>query len=67
MITDLSAGTFAPNTMINKSDVANLPMDTITELGAALILFRQLHGNARLVMWKSDVSQAYRWMPMHKR
>jgi hypothetical protein len=68
LITDLSAGTYAPNTMIQKSDVANLPMDSISELGAALIQFRQTYGNdVHLVMWKSDVSQAYRRMPMHKR
>ena len=67
LISNLSAGDYAPNTMINKADIANLPLDTITELGSALISFRQTHGNAKLVMWKSDVSQAYRRMPMHKR
>ena len=67
LISNLSAGDYAPNTMIDKANVANLPLDTITELGSALISFRQAHGNAKLVMWKSDVSQAYRRMPMHKR
>jgi hypothetical protein len=67
LITNLSAGDFAPNTMINKTNVSNLPLDTISELGAALIAFRRDHGNVELVMWKSDVSQAYRRMPMHKR
>lgn len=67
LITNLSAGEFAPNTMIEKAQVSNLPMDGITELGAALIDFRHQHGNIKLVMWKSDVSQAYRRMPMHER
>jgi hypothetical protein len=67
LITNLSAGDFAPNTMIDKSTVTNLPLDTISELGAALIAFRRIHGNVTLVMWKSDVSQAYRRMPMHRR
>jgi len=67
LITNLSAGDFAPNTMIEKSAVANLPLDTIFELGATLIAFRRAHGNTTLVMWKSDVSQAYCRMPMHKR
>ena len=67
LITNLSAGDFAPNTMIEKSEVTNLPLDTISELGAALIAFRRAHGDVTLVMWKSDVSQAYRRMPMHKR
>ena len=67
LITNLSAGDFAPNTMIDKSDVTNLPLDTITKLGSALISFRQVHRNTKLVMWKSDVSQAYHRMLMHKR
>src|SRR6267154_600205 len=66
LITNLSAGDFAPNTMIDKSLVTNLPLDTIMELGATLIAFRWNYGNVKLVMWKSDVSQAYRRMPMHK-
>jgi hypothetical protein len=53
--------------MIDKTSVSNLPLDTVSELGAALIAFRQIHGNVELVMWKSNVSQAYRRMPMHKR
>ena len=67
LITNLSTSDFAPNTIIDKSYVSNLPLDTISELGSALIAFRQDHGNVDLIMWKSDVSQAYRRMPMHKR
>jgi hypothetical protein len=67
LISNLSAGDFAPNTMIEKSEVSNLPLDTISELGAALIAYRRAHGAVTLVMWKSDVSQAYRRMPMHRR
>jgi hypothetical protein len=66
LITNLSTSDFAPNTIIDKSYVSNLPLDTISELGSALIAFRQDHGNVDLIMWKSDVSQAYRRMPMHK-
>jgi hypothetical protein len=39
LITNLSAGDYAPNMMINKALVSNLPMDTISDLGAALIAF----------------------------
>ena len=67
LITNLSAGDYAPNTMIDKSKVTNLPLDTISDLGAALIAFCRSHGNVKLLMWKSDVSQAYRRMPMHER
>jgi hypothetical protein len=51
--------------MIEKANVLNLPLDTIMELGAALIDFHRAPGNT-FVMWKSDVSQAYCRMPMHK-
>ena len=67
LISNLSAGDYAPNTMIDKNKVSNLPLDTITDLGAALIAYRRIHGDIELVMWKSDVAQAYRRMPMHKR
>ena len=67
LISNLSAGDYAPNTMIDKNKVSNLPLDTITDLGAALIAYRRIHGDIELVMWKSDVVQAYRRMPMHKR
>ena len=59
LISNLSAGDYAPNTMINKNKVTNLPLNTITDLGAALIAYRRTHGDIKLVMWKSDVAQAY--------
>ena len=66
LITNLSTGNFAPNTMIDKSYVSNLPLDTISELGSALIAFQRDHGDVDLVMWKSDISHAYRRMLMHQ-
>ena len=57
IITNLSAGDFAPNTMIKKDNVTNLPLDMITKLGSTLISFHWVHRNAKLVMWKSDVLQ----------
>jgi hypothetical protein len=66
LISNLSASEYAPNTMINKANVSNLPLDTITKLGTALVSFCRAHGDAKLMMWKSDVSQAYHRMPIHK-
>ena len=66
LITNLSAGDFVPNAMIEKSNVTNLPLDTISDLGTTLIAFWHKHGNIPLLMWKSDVSQAYHRMPMPK-
>jgi hypothetical protein len=50
LITNLSAGDFAPNTMIEKNNVSNLPLTTISDLGVALVAFRRDYGNVPLVM-----------------
>ena len=40
LISNLSTGDYTPNTMIDKDKVTNLPLHTITDLGAALIAYR---------------------------
>jgi hypothetical protein len=50
LIMNLIASDFAPNTMIEKANITNLPLDMITELGSAPISFRRVHGNSKLVM-----------------
>ena len=40
-------------------------MDSISDLGAALLRYRHTHPDAKLVMFKSDVSAAYRRLPLH--
>jgi hypothetical protein len=37
--TNFSVGNFALNSMIDKNQITNLPLDTISKLGAALINF----------------------------
>jgi hypothetical protein len=66
LISNFSTSEYMPNTMINKADISNLPLDTITKLGTTLISFCQAHGDAKLVMWKSDMLQAYCRMLIHK-
>ncbi|KAF8802435.1 hypothetical protein BYT27DRAFT_6759205 [Phlegmacium glaucopus] len=64
LVVDHSAGSYSPNSFIS-SDDASTHLDTLHALGAALIRVRKEHGNVPLVLFKTDVSQAYRRLPMH--
>ncbi|KIY43016.1 hypothetical protein FISHEDRAFT_78924 [Fistulina hepatica ATCC 64428] len=64
LVVDHSAGQFSLNSMIPKID-RSVHLDGLQQLGEALISARELHGDRPLVVWKSDVSHAYRILPMH--
>jgi len=64
LVVDHSAGDFSPNSYI-PSDEASIHLDMLHALGKALIRVKQRHGDARLVLFKMDVSQAYCCLPMH--
>ena len=65
LVTDHSAGEFALNNMISRADVAGVTLDNVYDLGQALRSFWVANPSQRLVIWKGDVSEAYRLMPMH--
>ena len=65
LINDHSARTFSLNSMIMWADVAGVKMDTISNLVDALLRYHQTHPSTTLVMFKSDVSAAYRQLPLH--
>jgi hypothetical protein len=50
--------------MIPKAE-ASIRLDNIHDLGRILRSVRASHPDHKLVMWKSDVTRAYRLMPMH--
>jgi hypothetical protein len=59
-------GEFSLNSMIPREAIAGARIDTLKNLGDRILSLRRIHGpDARLVVWKSDVSQAYRRLPMH--
>ena len=64
LVVDQSAGEYSPNSFISPGD-ASVHLDTLHALGAALIRVRKQHGDVPLVLFKTDVSQAYRRLPMH--
>jgi hypothetical protein len=66
LINDHSAGRFSLNSMIVREDVTGAQMDNISDLVSALLCYHHDHPNNTLVMFKSDVSAAYRYMLLHK-
>jgi len=65
LVIDQSAEPFALNDMIAKEE-SRIHLDNLHNLGDALRRVRMQHGeHVRLVCWKSDVSRAYRLIPMH--
>ncbi|TFY74939.1 hypothetical protein EWM64_g9073, partial [Hericium alpestre] len=66
LITDHSAGKFSLNSMIPKPDFhEKVQLDNIQDLGRILLRVRHEHPGRKIVLFKSDVAEAYRQMPMH--
>ena len=64
LVVDQSSGDYSPNSVIPRQGVA-VPLDNLHDLGAILRNVCALHGsNIRLVLFKSDVSQAYCRLPL---
>ncbi|GBE80967.1 hypothetical protein SCP_0306900 [Sparassis crispa] len=63
-INDHSAGPFSLNAMIDKANVGMRP-DNVQDLGCNLLRVRKLHGNIPIWLFKSDVKNVYRLIPMH--
>ncbi|KAF8813432.1 hypothetical protein BYT27DRAFT_7084856 [Phlegmacium glaucopus] len=64
LVVDHSAGNYSPNSYISSAD-AKVHLDTLRALGAALLRARKEHGDRELTLFKTDVSQAYRRLPVH--
>ncbi|TDL28528.1 hypothetical protein BD410DRAFT_834608 [Rickenella mellea] len=64
LITDQSKGAFALNQFIKHDEIA-VRYDNLHDLGRSLRAYRREEQNARLVLWKTDISQAFRRIPMH--
>ena len=65
MVTDQSAGQFSLNSMIPRDGIKGYPLDSMKHLGEELLFFRRVFGNQSLMLFKSDVSEAYHLMPVH--
>ncbi|KAF8553385.1 hypothetical protein OG21DRAFT_1477334 [Imleria badia] len=65
MVVDHSAGSPSLNDIIDWHLIAGTKMDGMRSLGASLLGFREEHPDAKLVIFKLDVSMAYHRLPMH--
>ncbi|KAF8812582.1 hypothetical protein BYT27DRAFT_7252098 [Phlegmacium glaucopus] len=65
LVTDHSAGPFSLNNMIDHTKVTGFPLDNLRQLGEILLDVKRSIGNVPITMWKSDISEAYRLMPVH--
>ncbi|PIL36254.1 hypothetical protein GSI_01916 [Ganoderma sinense ZZ0214-1] len=64
LINNLSAGRYSLNGMIRPESIKGAVLDGLPALGSELRKLRRDHPTEDLILWKSDVSQAYRRMPM---
>ena len=65
LVTDHSAGPFSLNSMIDHTCVTGFPLDNMHHLGEMLLNTRRSIGNVLLTLWKSDIADAYRLLPVH--
>jgi len=65
LVNDHSAGEFSLNSMIDHARVTGYPLDNLHQLGQMLLAHKELYPNTDLVMWKSDIAEAYRMCPLH--
>jgi hypothetical protein len=66
LVNDFSAGDFSLNSMVDRQYITGFPLDNLSHLGELLLRRKREKPGVKLVLWKSDVSEAYRICPMHK-
>ena len=66
LVNDLSAGPFSLNSMVDHQYVTGYPLDNLSHFGELLLRKRKEKPGVNFVVWKSDISEAYRLCPMHK-
>ncbi|KAH9856339.1 hypothetical protein C2E23DRAFT_882417 [Lenzites betulinus] len=64
LVNDHSARKYLLNSMIHPEAIKGVVLDGIPALGDALCHFRRMHPQRQIIMWKSNVLQAYRRMPV---
>ena len=64
LVTDHSAGLYSLNSFIDHSLVTGYPLDNLRHLGEVLLDIRRSLGNIPLILWKSDIAEVYRLMPV---
>jgi hypothetical protein len=65
LVTDHSAGRFSLNSMVDTERIRGCPLDNMRHIGEHLLELRRTYDSRPLVMFKSDIAEAYRLIPMH--
>ena len=65
LVTDLSAGSFSVNSMMDHEKVKGFPLDNLKHIGEVLLALWKAYPNRETLMWKSDITEAYRLLCMH--
>ncbi|KAG1735489.1 hypothetical protein EDD22DRAFT_787675, partial [Suillus occidentalis] len=65
LVVDHTADDYSLNSMIDQDAIKGTKLDGLHSLGVSLLCFCEQHPNVELVMFKSDVSQAFRPLPIH--
>ena len=65
LVMNQSAGLFAPNSMIPWDCIMGYPLDNMTHLGEMLLHMQNKEGNFPLMLFKSDIAEAYRLLPVY--
>lgn len=66
LVNDLSAGPYSLNSMVERQFITGYPLDNLSHLGELLLRRLRENPEGKFVIWKSDISEAYRICPMHK-
>ena len=67
LVTDQSYGKYSLNSMIKHEKVTGFPLDNMIHFGEMLMDLERREPGKEKVVWKSDVAEAYRILPMHCR
>ena len=59
LVTNHSTGAFSLNSMIKREDICGYPLDNMTHLGEMLLKKREEFPDEKLVLYKSDILDAY--------
>ncbi|KAF9067394.1 hypothetical protein BDP27DRAFT_1422951 [Rhodocollybia butyracea] len=65
LVSHQSAGQYCQNSMIDQTQTKGPRMDTLQQFVPALLDYRRKHPDEKLVVWKSDVTEAFRLTPRH--
>ena len=67
LVTDQSYGKYSPNSMVKHEKVTGFPLDNMVHFGEMLMDLEKREPGVEKVVWKSDIAEAYRILPMHRR